>query len=195
MIVLRVTKLNIKIAIAAAIKILKRGGVIAYPTETTYGLGCDPRNAKAVRRIYAIKVRENKKPYLLVASSVPQVKKVAKLAGANLEFALRYWPGPLTLVLPEKKGKKEIAIRVSSSKFVRSLTETYGFPIVSTSANKSGKKECRSGRAIVATFQDQKHKPDLVIDVGSLPRRKASTIARVWEDGRVEILRSGSVKI
>lgn len=195
MIVLRVTKLNIKIAIAAAIKILKRGGVIAYPTETTYGLGCDPRNAKAVRRIYAIKGREKKKQLLLVASSVAQVKKIAKLVGANLAFAQRYWPGPLTLVLPERKGKKEIAVRVSSSKFVRSLTETYGFPIVSTSANKSGKKECRSGRAIVAAFQDQKNRPDLVIDVGSLPKREASTIVRVGEDGRVEVLRSGAIKI
>ena len=60
MIVLRVTKRNIKIAIAAAVKVLKRGSVIAYPTETTYGLGCDPRNAKAVRRIYAIKGREKR---------------------------------------------------------------------------------------------------------------------------------------
>ncbi len=195
MIVLRVTKRNIKIAIAAAVKVLKRGSVIAYPTETTYGLGCDPRNAKAVRRIYAIKGREKKKPLLLVASSTAQVKKVAKLVGANLEFAKRFWPGPLTLVLPARNGKKEIAARVSSSKFVQSLTEAYGFPIISTSANKSGKKECRSGRAIASTFQNQKNRPDFVIDVGSLPKRKVSTVARVGEDGRVEVLRHGAVRI
>ncbi len=195
MIVLRVTKRNVKIAIDAAIKVLKRGGVIAYPTETTYGLGCDPRNAKAVLRIYAIKGREKKKPLLLVASSIAQVKKVARVVGKNLTLANRYWPGPLTLVLPAKRGKKEIAIRVSSSKLVQSLTEAYGFPIVSTSANKSGEQECRSGRAIVATFQNQKNKPDLVIDVGSLPRRKPSTVARVGEGGDFEVLRHGAIKI
>jgi L-threonylcarbamoyladenylate synthase len=195
MIVLRVTKRNVKIAIAAAVKVLKRSGIIAYPTETTYGLGCDPRNAKAVRRIYAIKGREKKKPLLLVASSTQQVKKVAKIVGKNLTLANRFWPGPLTLVLPAKVGKKEVAIRISSSPLVQLLTGAHGFPIVSTSANKSGEEGCRSGRAIVAAFQNQKERPDLVIDVGSLPKRKASTIARVEEDGEVEVLRHGTVKI
>lgn len=195
MVVLRVTKRNIKIAIAAAVKVLKRGGVIAYPTETTYGLGCNPRDAKAIRRIYAIKGREKKKPFLLVAASVAQVKKVAKLEGASLALAGRHWPGPLTLVLPAKIGKKEIAIRVSSSQFVQKLVRAYGFPLVSTSANRSGEPECRSGQAVVRVFQHQKNKPDLVIDMGSLPRRKASTVARVRDDGRVEIIRLGSIKI
>lgn len=178
-----------------AVTSIRNGGVIAYPTETVYGLGCDPRNAKAVGRIYAIKGREKKKPLLLVASSIAQVKKVARLTGASYKLARHYWPGPLTLVLPAKKGKNEIAIRVSSSKFVQALTRAYGFPIVSTSANKSGEKECRSGQAVVRKFQHQKHKPDLLIDVGSLPKRKASTVVRVREDGKVEILRSGFVKI
>jgi tRNA A37 threonylcarbamoyladenosine synthetase subunit TsaC/SUA5/YrdC len=101
----------------------------------------------------------------------------------------------LTLVLPTKNGKKEIAIRVSSLKFVHLLTAAFGFPIVSTSANKSGEPECISGRAIVATFQDQKHKPDLVIDVGTLPRRMPSTVVRVRKDGDLDILRHGATKI
>lgn len=181
--------------IAEAVRVLKRGGVIAYPTETTYGLGCDPRNAKAIARIYRMKGREKKKPFLLVASSEMQVRKVARLEGATRALANRYWPGPLTLVLPRVNGKGKIAIRVSSSPYVQSLCRAFGYPIVSTSANRSGEPECRSGRAVRRVFAAQKEKPDGILDTGALPRRKPSTIARVHSDGSVKILRQGAVRL
>lgn len=180
-------------AVALAAKVLRAGGVIAYPTETVYGLGCDPRNAKAVARIFRMKGREKRKPFLLVAASIGQVRRVAMLRGAASRVAERYWPGPLTLVLPTKRG--EIAIRVSSSPVAKAIARRFGHPIVSTSANRSGEPECRSGRAVRMLFERMRHGPDLIVDGGTLPRRKPSTIARIGADGSVEVLRAGAVRI
>lgn len=181
--------------IREAVRVLKQGGVIAYPTETTYGLGCDPRNAAAIRRIFRIKGRSQKKSFLLVAATVAQVKKVAVLSGASVRLARRYWPGPLTLVLQQRSDpRKDIGIRVSSSGIVQKLASRFGYPIVSTSANRSGEVECRSGRAVVTRFSKQANQPDLVIDAGRLPRRKPSTIVRVTASGRLEVLRHGAVR-
>lgn len=217
MIVQKTSPENLKAAVKAAVFVLRRGGVIAYPTETTYGLGCDPRNAKAVARIYRIKGREKKKPFLLVAADVGQVRMVAKI-GAHDHAPVRKvmrknWPGPLTLVLPARAHdhapvpkiiapQGQVAIRVSSAQFVRDVCRAFGGPIVSTSANRSGEPEARSGRAVMRIFAGRGTAcraptvvPDLLIDIGSLPRRKPSTVARVREDGTIEILRQGAVRL
>jgi len=182
------------ISISRAVDVLQHGGVLAYPTETVYGLGCDPRKSTAIRRIYSLKGRDRKKQLLLVAASIAQVRKVAKLEGAALTLAKRYWPGPLTLVLPSRK-KGSVAIRVSSSPIVQRLCKAFGYPIISTSANRSGETECRSGRAVKALFAKSRLAPDFVIDAGRLPRRKTSTVARVKKDGTVEVLRDGAIKL
>lgn len=178
--------------IREAVRVLKMGGVIAYPTETTYGLGCDPRNAKAVARIFKIKGRDTKKMVLLVAANVSQVKKVARFSPHAKRLAATFWPGPLTLVLPATEGKKDIAIRVSSDVFVHGLTSRFKFPIVSTSANRSGRTPCRSVRAIRKVFAGHQA-PDLIIDGGTLPKRPPSTIARIKNDGTIEVLREGAI--
>lgn len=186
----------------SAVRVLKAGGVIAYPTETSYGLGCDPRNAKAVRRIFQIKGRGQSRAVLLVASSIDQVKRVAVLKGPALKLARKHWPGALTLVLPFKRGARlsrsvvkgrEVAIRVSSSPLVKKLTRQFGFPIVSTSANRSGSKPAFSGIGVCRAFHYSKYKPDFVLNAGKLPKRKPSTVARVKKDGTVEILREGAI--
>src|SRR5260221_5994173 len=103
MVHLHLTKKNQNICLHAAKRLLANGGVIAFPTETSYGLGCDPRNAKAVRRIFAIKGREKKKPLLLVASDLAQVRRVADLRPTSYAPASQHWPGPLSPVLPPTK--------------------------------------------------------------------------------------------
>ena len=178
-----------------AVSVLKDGGVIAYPTETVYGLGCDPRKMAAIERIRRIKKRARGKPFLFVAASLAQVKKVARLDGLAAQLAAQYWPGPLVLVLPSLSSSEEIAIRVSSSEFVRALTNAFRFPIISTSANHSDELEARSGMAVANIFQHQKDQPDLIIDAGALPRRKTSTIARITKDGEIEICRQGSIRL
>ncbi|MFH1078335.1 MAG: L-threonylcarbamoyladenylate synthase [Patescibacteria group bacterium] len=212
MLILRVATGNaasLRAAVKAAVATLRRGGVIAFPTETTYGLGCDPRNAKAVAKIFRIKGRDTSKSLPLVASSVAQVRRLVdeqrmndKQRTASRRLMARYWPGPLTLILPVRGAsvqkavapRGEIAIRVSSSPFVHALTLAFGFPVVATSANLTGQPECRSGRAVVTAFRTASHRPDLVIDMGSLPRRKPSTIVRLQDDGGIDILRRGPVR-
>lgn len=189
------------------VQTLQDGGVVAYPTETVYGLGCDPRDSKAVRRIFRIKGRDAQKNVLLVSSSMAQVQRVAVLRGTALQLARQYWPGPLTLVLPARldaglssgvlSARKEVAVRVSSYPFVRKLCRSFGFPVVSTSANRSGETPCRSGRESVELFtaDSANLRPDIFVDGGLLPRSKSSTVVRVSTDGRIEILREGAIKL
>jgi L-threonylcarbamoyladenylate synthase len=185
-----------------AAQILRNGGVIAYPTETVYGLGCDPRNHEAVARIQQLKKRDpGKTAMLLVASSIEQVEKIAILYGAARIIAEKYWPGPLTLLLSLREdvtlhtgvfAEGGVAVRVSSHPFVRALTNVFDFPIVSTSANISGEPGGRSAELIMELFGEAL---DAIIDVGLLPEQKPSTIARVHEDGRIDILREGAIRL
>jgi L-threonylcarbamoyladenylate synthase len=190
--------------LSLVLKTLKAGGVMAFPTETTYSLGCDPRNKKAVARIYRIKGRKKGKPFPLVAASVAQVRLIAHLPMGEGASPLRklmkhYWPGSLTLIL------NGTAIRVSSHPLVRQITRAFGYPIIATSANKSGEPECRSGQAVIQIFcrggvsppgrDNRARTPDLILDAGTLPRRKPSTIARVRQDGTIEVLRQGAIRL
>ena len=184
-----------------AVKALEAGGVIAFPTETVYGLGCDPRNRRAVRRIFRLKGRDPQKPLLLVASSFAQVRRVAVLRGQALLLAKHYWPGPLTLVLPLRKPSLlvkgvavngEVAIRFSSSKIVRALAKQFTFPLVATSANPSGAKESRSYTDVVSYFGRDLA---MIVDGGTLSVRKMSTVIRVREGTACELIREGAIRL
>lgn len=183
-----------------AVSALNRGGVIAFPTETTYGLGCDPRKTQAVERIFTMKGRDANKPLLLVAGSWEQVEQVAHLSGAIKRLAEKYWPGPLTLVLPVRAEaglasgvapQGEVAVRYSSSLIVQKLVWAFGSAIVATSANTSGQPDSRSAEDVRAYNLDI----DYIIDGGRLDESLPSTVARVKEDGTIEIIRQGVVKL
>ena len=183
-----------------ALEALGDEGVIAFPTETVYGLGADPRSERAVNRIYRLKGRPYGKPLLLVASSFAQVRKVAVLREMSLVLAKKYWPGPLTLVLPAVSGvglakeitpNGEVAIRIPSSGVARGLARRFGFPIVATSANLSGEPECRTAEEVARVFGGQL---DAVVDGGRCLSGRPSTVARVGADGRLEVLREGAIR-
>ncbi len=187
-----------------AVSVLRRGGVVAFPTETTYGLGCDPRNVRAVKKIFLIKGRKENKPLQLIASSFLQVNAWAELSSAEKMIAKKYWPGPLTLLVKLREGNKlapqvcperVIGIRISSGTVVRRLARAFGFPIAATSANPSGLPPARSGREVERVFRDSSHKPDFIIDDDRLPKRKPSTVARVRQNGEVEIFRQGAIRL
>ena len=187
--------------IRKAVQVLRQGGVIAFPTETTYGIGCDPRDARAVRRIFRLKVRDQGNPLLLVASSFAQAESVAIIDEANRDIAKKHWPGPLTLILPVRNDAEiargaavagTVAVRVSSSEIVHRLTHAFGFPIVATSANKSGKSEARSADEVREIFGERL---DLIIDAGRLPKRRPSTVAKISPDGKVHVIRKGAVRL
>ena len=162
--------------ISEAVKALREGGVIAYPTEAVYGLGCDPNDAAALQRILDIKAREANKGFILIAASQDQLAPfLAPLKPdwqAQLDAA---WPGPITFVLPAAKsvsplltGQREtLAVRVSAHPLVKQLCTDYGGAIVSTSANLSGHPALNNGTDVEHVFQDS---IDAIIDanVGEL---------------------------
>ena len=175
-----------------SIDILKKSGVILYPTETSYALGCDAGNDKAKARIFEIKGRSKNKELPLIAGSEVMVSRFCKVGMASAALMKQFWPGPLTLVLDARRGKGSVAIRVPGWDLVRMLSNRLGRPIVSTSANLSGRATCYSARAALRQLGGRGI--DLVLDAGRLPRRKPSTI--IDDRGKkLRILRQGAVII
>ena len=127
---------------------LASGGVIAYPTEGVWGLGCEPLNDKACRRVLSLKRRAAHKGVILIASEFAQVEPfLAELPRAKLKPVLASWPGPVTWLLPAASwvpkhltgGRDTLAVRVTAHPLAGALCTRYGGPIVSTSANASGR--------------------------------------------------------
>lgn len=179
-----------KSVLGRCIDILKKGGVILYPTETSYAVGCDALNRQARVRIFEIKGRSKNKDFPLIAGSKAMVRRFCKVNAFSARLMNNYWPGPLTLVFDGRRGKQSVAIRVPGSSVARALSLGLGRPIVSTSANLSGKPTCYSVRAALRQLDGKGI--DLVLDVGCLARRKPSTIidARGKE---IRIVRQGAV--
>jgi L-threonylcarbamoyladenylate synthase len=136
---------------------LARGGVIAYPTESCYGLGCDPRNARAVACILSLKGRPKSKGLILIGSAPAQFTPY--LAEAPAAWP-RYWPGPTTLLLPAARHcpkwltghHKKLAVRVTAHTEAARLCHALGMALVSTSANRSGQRMLRTAAACRETF-------------------------------------------
>lgn len=137
-----------------AARIMSQGGVIAYPTEAVFGLGCDPLNGDAVKRLLAIKRRPAAKGLILIAADFDQVRPfVATLPAEKLEPILAGWPGPHTWVMPAAAGlpawinggRETVAVRVTAHPLASALCETFGGAIISTSANQAGRPPARSG--------------------------------------------------
>ena len=130
-----------------AVKCLKQGKVIAYPTEAVYGLGCDPDNVDAVSRILQIKHRALDKGFILIASSWEQIQPlVMYLTPDLLTRVFATWPGPITWLFPASKqvpawirgNHDSVAVRVTAHPIARALCEQFGGPLISTSCNIAG---------------------------------------------------------
>jgi len=183
-----------------AIEVLNKGGVIIYPTETSYGLGCDFYNTKATDKIYKIKWRSSDNPLPVIVPDVVAASYLVDFCEKSRRLSMVHWPGPLTLVLPYKYCHLQnhcddyLALRVSSQPFASDLSTNFGKPITATSANISNNPDCYTPEDIKAQFKDKKYKPDLFINAGILPHRATSTIVK-FVDGQGEILRQGDIKI
>lgn len=142
---------------------LKSGGVITYPTESCYGLGCDPMNPQAVRRILRIKGRPQSKGLILIASQVEQLKYFVDQQALKRAAHSPYWPGPVTLLLPASKrcpswltGRHtKLAVRVTAHPDAALLCERLGMALVSTSANRAGGKALKNARDCYRMFGNQ----------------------------------------
>ncbi len=136
-----------------AARLIHRGGVVAYPTEGVYGLGCDPLNPDAVARVLAIKGRSKAKGLILIGANYAQLAPyVAPLRGDRLARVLASWPGPVTWLLPARPGvppwlrgnHATVALRVTAHPLAAALCHAVGHPLVSTSANRSGQRPLRT---------------------------------------------------
>lgn len=197
---LKLTAKNYVTVLQQTLEVLRAGGVIVFPTETSYGLGADYYNAQAVKKVYQIKKRAAGKPLSVLVPDLVSASYLTKFTSQARQLALENWPGPLTLVLPfqhqrwQKHFSKYLALRVSSHHFANSLTINLGRPLVATSANISGQGDCYTASDIRAQFRGHKRQPDLFINAGTLPRRKPTTIIKCDERG-LELLRQGELKV
>lgn len=147
--------------ITTACDIVRKGGIIAYPTEAVFGLGCDPDNEQALERIIQLKGRASHKGFIIIASDLNQLDRYIQTPSAELlERLIQDWPGPVTWILQARHGlsdlltggRETVAARVSAHPTVRHLCHELNMPLVSTSANISGQAECRTTKSVRETF-------------------------------------------
>jgi len=152
--------------------VLQAGGIIAYPTESCYGLGCDPRNNVAIRSLHKIKHRRWQKGLILIAASVNQLYPYIDVSKFDIDKTESSWPGPTTWVVPAAESVSHylrgdhsgIAVRVSDHPLTGLLCRTFRGPIVSTSANPEGHPPALSAQGVRRYFGDE---IDFIVD-GSL---------------------------
>ncbi len=163
-------------AIAAAARCLAQGGLVAFPTETVYGLGADARNGEAVARLYAAKGRPRFNPLIVHLADAEAARHIGRFDAAADKLAAAFWPGPLTLVLPKQPGcaiadlalagLDTVAVRVPAHGIAHELIATFGGPVVAPSANRSGHVSPTSAQHVLT---DLRGRIDIVIDGGPCP--------------------------
>lgn len=186
-------------AINRASKVLLSGGLVAFPTESFYGLAVDATNETAVKRLFSVKERKRRRPVLILIPSLDSLAQYVKCIPKNAHALIKeFWPGGLTLVfdsapkisqlLTGETGK--IGIRLSSNTVATALTSVAGVPITGTSANLSGQPPCRNAEGVMRCFGQE---VDLILDGGETQGETASTVLDVTLDPP-RILREGLVE-
>lgn len=178
--------------ISKAIRVLRGGGTVIYPTETCYGIGVDVTNEGAVKKLLAYKTKRAGKAILIAAADKRMAKQYVNLNETAVNLYDHFLPGPLAVV-SQSRGKTiqeleaedgTLGIRIPAHPFVLRLIKKFGKPITTTSANASNRKTPYSLKDILAnTTKQQKSLIDLVIDAGQLPRRRPSTVVDTVHGG------------
>jgi L-threonylcarbamoyladenylate synthase len=170
----------------AAVLALARGGVIAFPTDTVYGLAASVRRPEAVRRIYRIKGRPQDRRLILMAATAAELAGHVVIGHQAGQFMDRWWPGPLTLVVPGRKSEDTVGVRIPDHPLALELLRAAG-PLWTTSANRSGEPEALTAEEAAAL-------PDLagVLDGGRAPGGRPSTVLDLTGPEPV-VLREGAI--
>jgi len=176
------------------VETLRGGGVIAYPTDTTYGIGCSIFNKKALERIYLIKQRERKKPFSFICGDLSEIARYAKVSNYAYKIMKRFLPGPYTFVLPATgvvpdlllTKQKTVGIRMPDNAICLALVRELGHPLVTTSANLSGEEPIGDPLQVEREMGKQL---DMVIDGGTLSAEVSSVVALIGD--YPEVLRQG----
>jgi L-threonylcarbamoyladenylate synthase len=193
-----VENLRINKEICQAVEIIRNGGLVAFPTETFYGLAVDPFNESALRRLFEVKKRPADKAVLVLINKISQLS----LFGVDLPQVYQplidhFWPGPLTLIFKVKLklpgllcgGTDTIGVRISSNPVARKLISAVGQPITATSANISGEEPAKNSILVSEQFGNSLN---MIIDGGETYGKKGSTILKE-EAGRLIVVRRGEV--
>ena len=179
-------------------QIIKKGGIVIFPTETVYGIGANGLDEKAIKKLYDIKQRPTNKPISLLVANIEMINEIAKdITDIEYKIMEAFFPGPLTIILNKKDkvpnivsaNQNTIGVRMPSEIIARKIIEYANVPIATPSANISGKP---SGTNVETIMKDFKGKIDCVVDSGDSKIGVASTIVKVI-NGKVHILREGSI--
>lgn len=173
---------------------LKHGLVMAYPTDTVCGLGCDARNAEAIKKINKIKGEKGYKPLLVLISDFKMLKKYCFVNLEQIEYLEKVWPGPVTVILKRRPGLpteltgglNSLAVRLPKNDFLTKIIKSAGFPVVSTSLNKKGEKPLLNVQNMKKYF---KYLPDLVVDAGECERTKPSRLVDLRDVRNIKVIR------
>jgi L-threonylcarbamoyladenylate synthase len=183
--------------IDAAVAALRRGEVVAYPTETFYGLGVDAFDEAALERLRAVKGRGEKAISMLIEGEAMLRRLVEEIPARAAELMRRHWPGPLTIALPARAGLPStlvfdgcVAIRQSPHPTARALVAAFDGPVTTTSANRAGEPPATTATAVAAALGDSCY----LLDGGPTAGGAPSTLVRV-RGANLEILRRGAVEL
>lgn len=193
----RVNETNAK-NLSDAVTALRCGDVIVFPTETLYGLGADALNFSAVEKVFQLKGRDPNQPFPVLVSDRSMLESlVGQIVPLAEKLMARFWPGPLTLVLPARPDIPKplvnstggIGVRISSQPVAQEIIKMLGRPLTATSANPSGQPGARTVAQAKEYFSG---KINIYIDGGELASRTGSTVAAV-EDNKINIIRVGEI--
>lgn len=187
-------------AISEAAKVIQGGGVVAYPSDSSYGLACDPTNPAAMAKLYELKGRPKEKSVSYNFGSIDEIATWAELSGHQRAILKKNLPGRFTFLLTPKKSQpvlrrpeqnEKIGVRIPDQIVVQALVDAVGFPITATSANLSGEPAAYSADAVRHAFPNPDLQPNLLLDAGELPGNPASTLVDLTTDPPIVTLRGG----
>ncbi len=205
---------NPSIYVQRAAEIIKEGGVIAYPTDTVYGLGADPLNSNAIQRVFEIKQRDANRGFPILVPDLEDAMKIGQFLPFEQHLMKKFWPGALTIVVPMIQsqsntivldktitgGSEKVAIRIPSNPIIlgicTELKKLNGFGgIIGTSANFSGEPNITSGKRVAEEFSNIL---DFIIDAGECKEKIPSTVIQFnhtvsYPEESLEILRTGKI--
>lgn len=192
--ILKATRSNI----LAASRIVIKGGLVVYPTETVYGLGCDPFNVEAVKRVFKVKGKR-RKPLPVLASSLNHIERIAYMSQDGKKIAEKFWPGSLTLIFPKKPVLPDVVtcnidtvgVRIPKHKIALQLISLSNGLLIGTSANKTGEEPPRT---VHEAAQKLKEEVDVFLDGGPTSLGRPSTVAD-FTSKKPRILREGPVSL
>ncbi|MCX6743375.1 MAG: L-threonylcarbamoyladenylate synthase [Candidatus Parcubacteria bacterium] len=184
--------------IQRVVAVLQAGGIIVYPTDTIYGLGCDIFNKDAVKKIYQLKKREAKKPLSIICADLKHVAQYAIISNPAFRLMKKVLPGPFTFILKARNKvpstiiakNKTVGIRIPNNQICLQIVENLGHPIITTSLNISGEEVMASPAQL---SKELSNKIDLIIDIGSLPQEPSTVIDLT--SGKPFVLRQGKGEI